>query len=152
MKINKSEISVTYDKLKPGFMPTKLSAKKVKAILELLLKEENINKAVSIVFTNNKTIKRLNRLYRYRNIITDVLSFEYGREAQLLGEIIISLETARKQAIKYGNSFSRETVILLIHGFYHILGHEHYRKAEYHKMKKKEAAALELLVKKGLVK
>ena len=152
MKRNKAEaISLTYDGLKPGAKPPGLSSAKIKTIFKLLLKTEKINKTVGIVFTNNRTIRQLNRTYRYTDSVTDVLSFEYGKGSEMLGEIIISLETAEKQAGKYGNSFTVETVLLLIHGFYHILGHRHYWKADFHKMNKKEQQAFKILQNKRLV-
>ena len=81
MKRNKlSKVSVSYDKILPGFKPPRLGPAKIKTIIEVLLALEKIKKPVSIVFTGNIEIKKLNRLYRYRNTPTDVLSFEYGKD------------------------------------------------------------------------
>ncbi|OGF45927.1 MAG: rRNA maturation RNase YbeY [Candidatus Firestonebacteria bacterium RIFOXYA2_FULL_40_8] len=134
-------------KPKPGW----LKKTKVKKIVTFLLKKEHIKKPLTVVFTDDKTIKRVNRIYRYKNEPTDVLSFEYGKSSDVLGEIIISLQTAKKQAVKYGNSILKETLILVIHGFYHVLGYKHYKKADYKKMRKKEDAALGLLIKKRML-
>ncbi|OGF52711.1 MAG: rRNA maturation RNase YbeY [Candidatus Firestonebacteria bacterium GWA2_43_8] len=128
-----------------------LSKNKVKAVVDVLLKKEKIQRPLTIVFTDNRTIRRLNRDYRYRDEATDVLSFEYGGKSELLGEIIISLQTAKRQAVKYGNSCMKETFILLIHGFYHVLGYSHYKKAAFRKMKKKEESALQLLLNKRML-
>ena len=153
MKRKTSEdVFVNFERIDAGFRPPRLNSLKVKSIFSQLLKKEKLSKAVNVVFTDNSRIKRLNKLYRYRDIATDVLSFEYGKDAELLGEIIVSLETAKIQAEKYGNSFTMETLVLLIHGFYHILGYKHYRKNDHRAMKKKEQSAMKFLIKKGLVR
>ncbi|MEI6845568.1 MAG: rRNA maturation RNase YbeY [Candidatus Firestonebacteria bacterium] len=131
--------------------PNRLLKVKTAETLKLLGQIEGVKKLPEIVFTDNKNIRKLNRLYRYKDEATDVLSFEYGKGAELPGEIIISLETAKKQALKYGNSYLTETIILLTHGFYHILGYTHYRKQAYRKMKKKEEAALLIFKKKRIL-
>lgn len=132
-----------------GVKQNRLIKLTAEAALCVLIKKECIKKPFVVVFTNNKTIKKINKLYRYKNESTDVLSFEYGEDSELLGEIMISLETAKKQMLIYGNSFLKEVLILLIHGFYHILGYKHYRKQDYNKMKNKETAALAFIKFKG---
>jgi len=147
MKKNDLLVEIVFKSVKPN----RLLKTKTSAVLKLLAKREGIKVLPDVVFTDNKTIKKLNKLYRYRNEATDVLSFEYEKGAELPGEIIISLETAKKQALKYGNSYLTETIILLTHGFYHILGYTHYRKQAYRKMKKKEEAALLIFKKKRIL-
>ena len=149
MKKSKLETEIIFDNSVKFY--TWLSKAKARTVLAVLLKKEKIKRPLTVVFTDDRIIKKLNREYRYRDEATDVLSFEYGKDSELLGEIIISLQTVKKQAMKYGNSFLAETLILLIHGFYHISGHTHYKKAAFRKMKKKEDAALQLLFKKRIL-
>jgi rRNA maturation RNase YbeY len=98
---------------------------------------------VSILLTGNAEIKKLNSAYRRKNSATDVLSFASsgGPGPETLGDIVISLPVARKQAAKVGNSFEREVVFLLAHGLLHLAGYDHERS-------EKEAEKMEALQKK----
>ena len=97
---------------------------------------------VSITLTDDARIHELNRQYRGIDRATDVLSFafneseepviDYGGEehVDMLGDIVISVERAREQAIEYGHSFKREVVFLLVHGMLHLLGYDHIEESE----------------------
>lgn len=114
------------------------------------LKESEIE--VEVVFTNNTEIHRLNHEYRGYDRATDVLSFAWGEsdpfpgdEGQL-GQIIVSLETARCQAEEYGHSLEREVAFLCIHGFLHLLGYDHeLGPAEEARMRDREREILQTL-------
>ena len=102
---------------------------------------------VSILFTDDKFITRLNHKYRGIKKATDVLSFNFEDEDssfptvgenKILGDIIISVETAQKQANKLNHNIDREIVVLLIHGLLHLLGYDHIEDNDYKKMHKKE--------------
>ena len=88
---------------------------------------------VALNFVADAEIARLNRDYRGRDGATDVLSFHYGRAAaglaagedDPLGELFISVETARRQAADEGHSTSEELSVLAIHGLHHIIGMDH---------------------------
>ena len=84
---------------------------------------------VSVTFTDNAGIRRLNRQHRGLDRPTDVLSFPLEEE-HLLGDIVISLERAREQSIEYGHSFQRETAFLCVHSVLHLLGYDHERSPE----------------------
>ena len=75
---------------------------------------------VSVTLTNNKEIRKLNKLFRSIDKPTDVLSFPM--DDIVLGDIVISLEKAKKQAV---DSFERELVFLCVHGLLHLLGYDH---------------------------
>ncbi len=79
---------------------------------------------VSLLLSSDDTIQRLNRDYRGKDKPTDVLSFAYD-EGSLLGEIIISVDTARRQARELGYSLEEELTRLLVHGLVHLLGYDH---------------------------
>ena len=89
--------------------------------------------------------KRQHR-YRGKDQPTDVLSFPQD-DNLLLGDIIISLETAQRQAEEYNHSFAREVGFLTVHGMLHLLGYDHYGEEERVIMRKKEE---EILVELGL--
>ncbi len=96
---------------------------------------------VSVTFTDNERIRRLNREFRNKDAATDVLSFpmldEGGEDADfdvdpdtgltVLGDIVISVERAREQAEQFGHSFERELSFLAVHSVLHLLGYDHER-------------------------
>ena len=93
------------------------------------------NAEVSVSFVNNAEIRRLNRQFRGKDKSTDVLSFPLGENgvydinhetgAMLLGDVVISMETAVKQAKVYGHSPEREVGFLTVHSMLHLLGYDH---------------------------
>ena len=85
---------------------------------------------VSISFVDVEEIKTLNRDYRGKDSVTDVLSFPVGEGLAVgpvrpLGDIIICMDMARVQALDYGHSLERELAFLVVHGMLHLLGHDH---------------------------
>ncbi len=103
----------------------KVDRRPLERLIERLKEEFGVeNKGVTVVLVSDRKIKELNRTYRGRNRPTDVLSFSYDDESYL-GDIIISVETAQRQAQEEGHSLERELSILVIHGFLHLLGYDH---------------------------
>ena len=112
---------------------------------------------VSVSFVTNKEIRSLNKLYRNKDTETDVLSFpltnddgtqEINSETGfvLLGDVVISLETAVKQADLYGHSLEREVGFLTVHSMLHLLGYDHETSPlEERIMREKEEGVLEKL-------
>ena len=92
---------------------------------------------VSVTFTDNAQIKELNLQFRHINRATDVLSFplfDYEGDSDeppvdeltgMLGDIVLSLEQAKKQAEEFGHSFEREAAFLTVHSMLHLLGYDH---------------------------
>lgn len=84
---------------------------------------------VSVLLTDDATLKKLNREYRGKNKSTDVLSFPAlqieGTAGSLAGDLAISLDTAERQAIEHGHTLQTELKILLIHGLLHLAGFDH---------------------------
>ena len=90
---------------------------------------------ISVTIVDDEKIHALNKKYRNVDRSTDVLSFPLGAEgtydvnndtgAQMLGDIVISIEHARKQAEMYGHSFEREIAFLTVHSMLHLLGYDH---------------------------
>ena len=107
---------------------------------------------VSLMFTDDETIHEMNREYRGIDRPTDVLSFALeegeeeeiygGPEENLLGDIIISVETATRQAEEYGHSVEREMAFLALHGMLHLLGYDHKEEEERKEMRAQEEAIL----------
>lgn len=82
---------------------------------------------LSIALVKDATIRVLNHRYRGKDEPTDVLSFPLADALQpfLLGEVIISIETAARQAERRGRPLREELQVLLIHGILHLLGYDH---------------------------
>ena len=111
---------------------------KIKSINKTLLKKTLIktmeylnieNRHIDITFINDSQMKMLNRKYAKKNISTDVLSFSVeGYDKELLGNIFISLNYAKKNTLNNSNSLAKEVKILCIHGILHLLGYNHSNK------------------------
>lgn len=107
---------------------------------------------ISLVLANDRQIRELNESYRGIPAPTDVLSFPMGEgggwepNPHLLGDVVISLETASRQARDRGHSLEKEVCLLLIHGILHLLGYDHEGSAKKRRtMQAKERELLELL-------
>lgn len=97
-------------------------------------------------------MRKLNRTWRGKDKTTDVLSFSFREgsftsiQPLLLGDIVISVPTAMKQAEAFGHSFHREIDRLLVHGLVHLLGYDHERgPREAKRMARKELDLLKVL-------
>ena len=101
------------------------------------------NQELSVLLTDDKKIRELNKKYRGQDRATDVLSFpqnegeENEPDYHLMGDVVISTVTAKRQASQHGLSLEEEIVLLLIHGILHLLGFNHERSEEACHMKKK---------------
>ena len=87
------------------------------------------NTSVSISFVNDKKIRELNKEYRDKDEVTDVLSFNIDKEdaegEYYLGDIVVNVEQAKRQAGDYGNSVEEEISELVAHGILHLMGIHH---------------------------
>ncbi|MCA9810526.1 MAG: rRNA maturation RNase YbeY, partial [Candidatus Dadabacteria bacterium] len=87
---------------------------------------------LSVTFIGDAEMRGLNKSWRGIDRATDVLSFPQDGEGPvpLLGDIVISLDTTRRHAVRYGNTFHEEIKKLVVHGILHLLGHDHKKKKE----------------------
>jgi len=82
---------------------------------------------VSVAIVDDARIRELNRRYLGRDTTTDVIAFEAEDEPdRRAGEVIVSADTALRQAEEYGHSHQRELCLLVAHGVLHVLGYEDY--------------------------
>jgi probable rRNA maturation factor len=100
--------------------PYSINKRFLKKIAEIILR--NKKKNLSIALVGQKRIKELNKIYRRKNRLTDVLSFE---DEETLGEIIICPSEVKKNAKRFNSSFKKELKRVLIHGILHLLGYDH---------------------------
>lgn len=101
----------------------------------LITEKFNKDTEISVSFVSNKEIQHLNKIYRDKDAPTDVLSFPLGENGNyetnaengfvMLGDIVISLDMAVKQASMYGHSLEREVGFLTVHSMLHLLGYDH---------------------------
>jgi probable rRNA maturation factor len=103
---------------------------------------ERSRENVSIVLTNDEEIHALNRTYRKKNKPTDVLAFALSEgdfaehRGRMLGDVIVSVETAAKQAARANKTLLDEVSMLLVHGILHLLGWDHDTPAKERRMTK----------------
>lgn len=123
-----------------------------RVVRETLVSEKyDAGAEVSLVFVDDPYIQSLNTEYRGIDRPTDVLSFAMlegeelaaaGDEEVVLGDIVISLPTAKRQAVEYAHSLEREVGFLTAHGCLHLLGYDHQTDADRQIMREKEEAVL----------
>lgn len=100
------------------------------AFAENALEQIANGKACTIAFVSDKKMSELNRDFRGKNSTTDVLSFpyeadEFDADDSFLGDIVISLEQAKRQAIENNLTLEMEVKQLILHGILHLLGYDH---------------------------
>jgi probable rRNA maturation factor len=99
---------------------------------------------VAIALVSDARIRRLNRTYRKKDRVTDVLSFpthpahsrasSYDADREALGDIVIATGMARRQAREAGHPYTAELRVLALHGLLHLLGYDHHRPADRRRM------------------
>ncbi len=110
---------------------TKEDIKPIKDILQKIFKPIKQEKNIQIIFLEQQAIHQMNMTYRQIDRPTDVLSFINDDEKDdSLGDIFISIDQARIQALDYGHSFEREIGFLAVHGYLHLLGYDHHTDEE----------------------
>lgn len=129
--------------------------KLIEQVLNTCFKEENMDKLglyVSVTLTCPSYIKNINKEYRNIDKETDVLSFPMFEKVEIdeiikeqknmvqdvLGDIIVSVDRVKEQAVEYEHSFERELAYMVVHGFYHLMGYDHMTDDEKKVMRAKE--------------
>lgn len=122
------------------------------------------DKELSILFTNDEQIAQLNEQYLGRKSPTNVLAFPMDGlsaretkvgasaseiESVMLGDVVISVDTALRESKEFGESVEHTIDRLLIHGVLHILGYDHEKSAEEARVMEKEERRLMTLIKEG---
>ncbi|MCE4956148.1 rRNA maturation RNase YbeY [Macrococcoides caseolyticum] len=118
----------------------------LESLLQFAADEEGITEdaEVAVSFVDEEEIQQINKTYRNKDSVTDVISFalEEGEDEdfempdapRVLGDIIICVKRAIEQAEEYGHSFERELGFLSVHGLLHLLGYDHMNEADEKKM------------------
>lgn len=128
-------------------MPKGLRGKLKRAVERVLKGEkERTSAAISLVLCDDKTIHELNIRYLGHDYPTDVLSFPLSEGEPLVGEIIISVETAERNAKRFRQTLEQELLRLAIHGTLHLLGYDDTTSQQRKRMRQKERKYLKLVV------
>tara|TARA_B110000240_G_scaffold71559_1_gene81443 strand:- start:32 stop:502 length:471 start_codon:yes stop_codon:yes gene_type:complete len=99
--------------------------------------------SLTVLLSNNKNIKKLNKKFRNKNKPTDVLSFPSEKKLNIkkypyLGDIVISYEFMNKPKTLKNLQFKNKVIKIFIHGFLHLLGYDHIKMKDFKKMLKEE--------------
>ena len=118
-------------------------------------KYQFINKKISftVLLSNNKNIKKLNKEFRKKNKSTDILSFPLNEKVKIskqtyIGDIIISynyIDSPKSQSLKF---FKKKLIKIFIHGFLHLLGFDHIKNKDYKKMFNEEERIYQSVISK----
>jgi len=108
----------------------KIETKIFQTFAETAIEQIANSKTATIAFISDKKMSELNRDFRGKNSTTDVLSFPYKADEfdvddSFLGDIVISLEQANRQAIENNLTLELEVKQLILHGILHLLGYDH---------------------------
>tara|TARA_B100001063_G_scaffold230272_1_gene243221 strand:+ start:335 stop:796 length:462 start_codon:yes stop_codon:yes gene_type:complete len=101
------------------------------------------NISLTLLLSNNKNIKKLNKDFRNKNKSTDILSFPFSKKVKIskktyIGDIIISYDFMNKPKTQSQELFRKKLIKIFIHGFLHLLGFDHTNNKDYKKMLKEE--------------
>lgn len=117
----------------------------LKALIRRVLKKESRQDCrLTLIFTDSSHLRRLNRRYRGKDKVTDVISFAMTEgagsqyNAKELGDVFISLPRARRQAREYRVTPEEEIRRLAVHGVLHLLGYDHKKPGPASRMRLKE--------------
>ncbi len=134
------------------FNQTEHPTNEYESLIRRVLGFTKAKKVFSVIFVTDEEIQRLNREYRKIDKVTDVISFALCDDpnnelSNELGDIFIDLDQAKRQALEYGHTMTREVAFLAVHGFLHLNGYDHMTEEEEKVMFAKQD---EILMKAGI--
>ena len=119
------------------------SGKTCKVMEKVIRKEGKNSGDLIFIFTDDETLRKINVEFLNHNYFTDVIAFNYGTEALISGEIYISIDRVRDNAINYNVSLKTEILRVMIHGILHLVGFDDKTEQERESMRFKEDQCIE---------
>jgi probable rRNA maturation factor len=119
--------------------------RKIKGLIEKVISEENkISGDLNFIITDDVLLKEINIEFLKHNYLTDVISFNDSKENKISGEIYVSLNTVKANAINYNVSLSEELIRVFVHGVLHLCGYDDNESSKKEEMRRTENYWLEI--------
>ena len=99
---------------------------------------------INIIFCSDNYILDVNQQYLQHDYFTDIITFDYGEEDRLSGDLFISVDSVRENSIEYGTEFDDELNRVIVHGILHLIGYDDHCDEDIAVMRKKEDYYLSL--------
>ena len=99
---------------------------------------------ISIIFCSDNYILDVNQKYLQHDYFTDIITFDYCEGDRLSGDLFISVDSVRENAVEYGTEFSEELYRVIVHGVLHLIGYDDHNDEDIAMMRKKENYYLSL--------
>lgn len=110
-----------------------------KWLKETIEKEKNVLKELNYIFCSDEYLHNMNISYLNHDTLTDIITFDNAEfEGEIVGDIFISIERVKENAVKFGVSFEDELHRVMVHGALHLLGYKDKKKADQEKMRERE--------------
>jgi rRNA maturation RNase YbeY len=107
-------------------------------IISIITNEKAVVGDLSYIFCSDNYLLKLNQKYLKHNSFTDIITFDYSEQNVISGEIYISVDRIRENAVKFMEDFNRELLRVMAHGVLHLLGYKDKSKNEKEEMRTKE--------------
>ena len=99
---------------------------------------------ITIIFCSDNYILDVNQKFLQHDYFTDIITFDYCEGDKLSGDLFISIDTVKENALEYGTDFSEELNRVIVHGVLHLIGYDDHSEEDIEQMRRKENYYLSL--------
>jgi probable rRNA maturation factor len=132
-------VKIYYDQIKYRIHKTK----EIKRFLEKVITDENKTPGdLVFILTNDETLVEINKKFLKRDYYTDVITFDYSADGAVNGEIYMSIDTIRRNALSYKSGVKQELFRVMIHGVLHLCGYKDEEREDRKKMIRRQEEKL----------